>query len=91
MGVLDVEMEGFSTRKGFLAQAKRVEPSGKFAASEAFRLREQCDKMLRHTSDSFVFLYSAHSGVTVVPAVEVIGARDCNPHELTAKPGGGVL
>ena len=88
MGVLDVELEGFSTKKGFLAQAKRVEPSGKFPSSEVSRLREQCEKMLRHTPDSFVFLYSAHSGVTVVPAVEVMGARDCNPHELTAKPVG---
>jgi hypothetical protein len=86
MGALDVEIEEFSAKKGFLAQAKRLEPSAKFPASEASRLRQQCDKMLSHTPDSFVFLYSAQSGVTVVPAIAVVGARDCNPHELTSKP-----
>ncbi len=86
MAALDVEMEGFSAKKGFLAQAKRVEPSGTFPASEFSRLRNQCERMLQHTSDGFVFLYSAQSGVTVVPAIAVLGAHDCNPHELTSKP-----
>ena len=86
IAALDVEMEEFSVKKGFLAQAKRVEPSERFRSSESSRLREQCKKMLKHTPDSFVFLYSAQSGVTVVPAIEVLGARDCNPHELTNRP-----
>jgi hypothetical protein len=88
MAALDVEIEGFSVKKGFLAQAKRVEPSDTFPASEASRLRDQCKRMLNHTPDSFVFLYSAQSGITVVPAVELVGARDCNPHELTNRPVG---
>ena len=73
MGALDVELEGFSVKKGFLAQAKRVEPSTPYKAAESARLKSQCKKMLRHTPDSFVFLYSAQSGITVVPAVTVLG------------------
>jgi hypothetical protein len=46
-------------------------------------LREQCEKMLKHSSVSYVFLYSQHSGISVIPAIEGIGARTCNPHELT--------
>lgn len=86
MAALDVELEGFSVKKGFLAQAKRIEPSNGFPARESTRLGDQCKRMLDHTPDSFVFLYSAQSGITVVPAITVVGARDCNPHELTSRP-----
>jgi hypothetical protein len=85
MGVLSLELNDFEAKKGFLSQAKLVEPSHSFPASEMKRLKEQCEKMLKFSPESFVFLYSQQSGIRIVPAVDVVGARDCNPHELTSK------
>jgi hypothetical protein len=81
-----VDVSGFKVAKGFLAQAKRVEPADVFPPAESTRLRRQCELMLNHSSAAYVFLYSKQSGMLVVPAVEVLAARDCNPHELTAMP-----
>jgi hypothetical protein len=86
LAALELSVDGFQVAKGFLAQSKLVEPSDTFSSKEASRLKKQCDAMLSHSPASFVFLYSQHSGIVVVPAIEVLGARDCNPHELTGKP-----
>ena len=85
MGVVSLELNDFEARKGFLSQAKLVEPSQSFPASEWKRLKGQCEKMLKFSAESFVFMYSQQSGIRIVPAVEVVGARECNPHELTSK------
>ncbi len=57
-----------------------------FSNNEFHRLQKQCERMLCYSTESFVFLYSQQSGIVVVPALEVIAARDCNPHELINKP-----
>jgi len=88
MAVFRVDLSDFTIAKGFLGQAKLVEPTDSFPSAEASRLKLQCEKMLSHSPASFVFLYSQQSGIMVVPASEVIAARDCNPHELTAMPMG---
>ncbi|MEY2168184.1 MULTISPECIES: hypothetical protein [unclassified Rhodanobacter] len=75
----------FSVSKGFLAQAKRVEPSDSFSSKDYSDMKEQCEKMLSLSASSFVFLYSRQAGVTVIPAISVVSARTCNPHELTSK------
>jgi hypothetical protein len=85
MGVLSLELNDFEARKGFLSQAKLVEPSQSFPTAESKRLKGQCEKMLGFSSESFVFIYSQQSGIRIIPAVEVVSARDCNPHELTSK------
>ena len=85
LSVVRFELPDFSVTKGFLAQAKLVEPTSSFSASESKSLKVQCEKMLLVSPASFVFLYSLQSGVQVIPAIEVVGARDCNPHELTAR------
>ena len=85
MGVLSLELNDFEARKGFLSQAKLIEPSQSFRIAESKRLKGQCEKMLKFSTESFVFLYSQQSGIRIVPAVDVVGARDCNPHELTSK------
>ena len=85
LGALSLEFDDYNVKKGFLAQAKIVEPSDTFPKKESERLIDQCNKMLNHTSDAFVFLYSHQSGIEIVPAVEVVSARHCNPHELTTK------
>ncbi len=88
MAVFRVDLRDFTIAKGFLGQAKLVEPMDGFPSAEASRLKTQCEKMLSHSPASFVFLYSQQSGIMVVPASDVIAARDCNPHELTAMPMG---
>lgn len=85
VGSLEIKIDGFNIRKGFLAQAKKIEPTDRFTNSEYAKLKSQCEDMLRLSPDSFVFLYSAIDGFSVLPAISIIGARSCNPHELTKK------
>lgn len=84
IGVLDIVIPGFSVAKGFLAQAKRVEPDEPMASREWEYMRLQCEKMLALSPDSFVFLYSKQA-ISVVPAVSVSGAATRNPHELSSR------
>ena len=85
LAAFELSVEGYRIAKGFLAQSKRIEPSQTFSSEEFYRLQGQCGKMLSHSSASFVFLYSQQSGILVVPAIEVLAARHCNPHELISK------
>ena len=79
--VLDVDTPDFVVRKGFLAQAKRLDPGKLIDTSEHGRLIEQCEKMLYVTPASMVFLYSA-KGVHVVPAAAVIQHKGRNLYDL---------
>ncbi len=82
LGVLEVKLPDFQVQKGFLAQAKLVEPDEPFSTAEFRRLAGQCESMLAHTSDAFVFLYT-RNGIFVVPAMSVRGLRGRhNPHVL---------
>jgi len=74
---LDIDTPTYSVRKGFLAQAKRLQP-GKLLSNEKHReLIGQCDRMLSVTPASMVFLYSTEE-VTVVPAAAVMALRHTN-------------
>lgn len=88
LAVFRVSLPDFNVTKGFLGQAKLVEPGQSFSAAEADVLKSQCKKMLDHSPASFVFVYSQQSGIMVVPAGELVAARNCNPLELTALPLG---
>lgn len=79
MGVLNVDLPEYSVRKGFLAQAKMVD--NRFL--DYRDLHRQCESMLSLSPASFVFLYSKR-GVTVVPAISVIGAT-ADPTELYSR------
>lgn len=70
--------------KGFLAQAKMLAQSASLSASEHSRLQEQCERMLAHSPDAFVFLYS-ESGVRVVSATVVNAASERTLDELGTK------
>lgn len=85
LAVVRFNLQQFTVSKGFLAQAKLIEPAGSFPTAESARLKSQCERMLQITPDSYVFLYSLQSGILVVPATAVLAARECNPHELTTK------
>ncbi len=84
MGVLDISIEGYSVRKGFLAQAKLIEPNSNISPQEYARMRDQCREMLGLTPASFVFLYSSQ-GINVVPAISVVAADRMNPHDLYSR------
>lgn len=83
-GVLNIDLEDYRVNKGFLAQAKTVEPRMWVPPAEIERMVAQCEQMLSHTPDSFLFLYSIQ-GIFVVPAVSVVGGRFSNPHDLYAR------
>ena len=85
MAALELSLDGYQVAKGFLAQSKLVEPSQTFSKEGVTDLKKQCEKMLSFSPASFVFLYSQQSGIVVVPAIEILASRDCNPHELTSK------
>jgi hypothetical protein len=85
LATLELDLEGYQVKKGFLAQAKLIEPSESFGNANFEKMREQCEKMLKLSSASYVFLYSQQSGISVIPAIEVLEARSCNPHELTSR------
>jgi hypothetical protein len=72
LGALSVKTASTSFAKGFLAQAKLV---GVGRSLKLARLREQCEDMLKHTPDSFVFFYDA-THVTVVSALVVARSRE---------------
>ncbi|MBI1303245.1 MAG: hypothetical protein GC172_05605 [Phycisphaera sp.] len=86
MAVFRVSIPGFEVAKGFMAQSKLLEPSDNFSRSDSKALRQQCERMLKFSPASYAFVYSQQKGIVVVPAVEVLAARDCNPHELTSLP-----
>lgn len=84
MAVFRASLPDFEVAKGFLAQSKLLEPGESFSSTEAKKLKDQCERMLNYSPASFVFVYSQQSGIVVVPAGDVLAARDCNPHELTS-------
>jgi len=80
VGVLHIDIHEFKVAKGFLAQAKLLEPSAKIPHGEMQRMKNQCEQMLKLSPASFLFLYSTQ-GVTVVPAIAIVSSN-ANPYEL---------
>lgn len=75
MGVFTASLPEFSVSKGFLAQAKRIEPGVEMSVSDWKRLLDQCERMLNVTSDSFVVGYSKSKGVRFFSALSVLGMQ----------------
>ena len=82
LGVLDISIPGYTTKKGFLAQAKKAEPGMRFRTREWDRLRSQCELMLERTPDSFVFIYSVNKGLRIFSANAVLGLGSKDIFEL---------
>lgn len=83
MGVLDIDVTDFRVQKGFLAQAKRLAGSS-LSQAEWDRMRDQCDKMLKLSPDSFVFIYQL-DGFRVIPAISVLSYSKPNIESLYEK------
>jgi len=85
MGVLEFDLPEYSVKKGFLAQAKRIERGKPVTAGEWDRMAQQCKRMLSITPESFVFIY-ARAGIIVVPALAIVSATARgNPHEFYSR------
>jgi hypothetical protein len=85
IGVVSFDFPDYKVSKGFLAQAKRIEPGAYIRPDDWERMVTQCKKMLSITPESFVFLYS-YSAITIAPATAIISARrHCNPHEFYSR------
>jgi len=84
VGVLEIEVDGYSVKKGFLAQAMRAEPGETISVEKYEELKEQCERMLAISAASYLFVYS-QTGVTVTPALEVtIATRRNSSLSLTS-------
>lgn len=75
---LDIETDDYSVKKGFLAQAKRLDLGKRLDNSDHRKLLNQCERMLKITPSSTVFLYNQR-GVHPIPATAVLSLRS---HEL---------
>jgi hypothetical protein len=82
-GVLELRLPGYRVSKGFLAQAKRIEPGQSLTPLELGRMHTQCKKMVDRSPVSYVFIYSKMSGIRVVSANDILAAPGANPHNLT--------
>lgn len=87
MGVVSIKLPGLSVNKGFLAQAKLIQPGENIRIKDFERMQGQCEQMLRLTADSFVFLYSSEN-IRIVPAVTVASCERINPHDLYSRSVG---
>ena len=83
-GVLSIDLPGYCVSKGFLAQAKLIEPDESVPTAEFDHMQNQCDRMLSLTPDSFVFLYTM-TEIRIVPALSVLSSRRRNPHDFYSR------
>jgi hypothetical protein len=85
LGVLTLELQDLHITKGFFAQAKLIRRTKKLTKlSEFKRLQEQCQKMLKITPDSFVFIYSKR-GIKIIPALSILGTTLENINSLSKR------
>ncbi len=82
LGVFAAELPNYNITKGFLAHAKRAEPSMNFSRHEWERLTEQCDRTLAVTSDAFVIAYSKRQGVRFFSALAARSLRERDRFQL---------
>lgn len=73
-GVLHYDLPDYQINQGFLAQAKRQEQGDKLPAAGWDALREQSKRMLKLTSESFIFVY-AYQEIAVVSPLSVLACK----------------
>jgi hypothetical protein len=84
IGVLEISLIDYHVNKGFLAQSKLIEPNEHMTPDEVGRMKEQCEKMLNLSPDSYLFLYST-TGIRVVPALSVVSGDSNNPYDYYSR------
>ena len=82
MGVLDICLPNYETKKGFLVQSKKSEPDKRFSNQDWDRLRSQCELMIKRTPVSYVFVYSKAKRIRIFSANSVLGLKSRNIFDL---------
>jgi hypothetical protein len=77
----NINLDEFKEQKGILVQAKKLELGGRFGPDEWERLKRQMDKMLQHTSESYVWIYS-EEGVRSIRANAVKALMNRTPDTI---------
>jgi len=72
LGVLEIDLDEYRVKKGFLWQAKIIEPGQRLSAKPWGDFQEQCRRMLERSHDSFAVIYSREEGVRFIPAQEIL-------------------
>lgn len=72
LGVLTIDLHDYKTKKGFLLQAKRIEPDELTPSKEWARFQKQCETMLERTCDAFAVIYSRENGIRFIPASTIL-------------------
>lgn len=83
MAVYEMSNSKHNIAKGFLGQAKIIEPGASITKKVFENMHEQCRKMLAHSPCSYLFVYSMSTSIQVVPAQEIVDSVIRNPHELS--------
>lgn len=82
MGVLDICLPNYGTKKGFLVQSKKSEPNEQFSKRDWDRLINQCKMMIKRTPVSYVFVYSKTKRIRIFSANSVLGLKSKNIFDL---------
>jgi hypothetical protein len=71
LGVLQIDLPEYKTKKGFLLQAKRIEPDKPLSKADWERFQKQCALMRERTNEAFAAIYSRSEGVRFIPAATI--------------------
>lgn len=82
MGVLDICLPDYETKKGFLVQSKKSEPNKRFSTRDWDRFKNQCELMIERTPFSYVFVYSRTKRIRIFSADSVLGLKSKNIFDL---------
>lgn len=72
LGVLEISLHDYQTKKGFLLQAKIAEPDRPMSNGEWQRFQNQCRTMRQRTCEAFGVIYSRQRGVLFIRADTIL-------------------
>lgn len=85
MGVIDIDLNGYSVKKGFLIQAKKAEPGVSMPTKQWGDFTDQVEKMLKVSPSSYVLVYSSELGMRIFPAISVLNLDSRNIFDLYSR------
>lgn len=72
LGVLEIAIPGLEVKKGFLAQAKIIEPGKPLTPKAWSTFKGQCAQMAERTDESFGLIYSRQRGILLIPTATIL-------------------
>ena len=85
LGVLEIKLPDYSVTKGFLWQAKIIEPGEALPNKQWEKFQEQCRTMLKRTDDAYAVIYSRTDGVRFIPAQQILEIDRDQVYELGSR------